>query len=38
MFMSRRTVQTHISRILGKLGAKGRVDIVREALRRGISP
>ena len=38
MFLSRRTVQTHISRILGKLGAKGRVDIVREALRRGISP
>ena len=38
MFLSRRTVQTHISRILGKLGAKGRVDIVREALRQGVSP
>jgi DNA-binding CsgD family transcriptional regulator len=37
MFLSRRTVQTHISHILTKLGAKGRVDIVREALRQGIS-
>ena len=37
MFLSRRTVQTHISHILAKLGAKGRVDIVREALRQGIS-
>jgi DNA-binding CsgD family transcriptional regulator len=36
MFMSRRTVQTHISHILAKLGAKGRVDIVREALGQGI--
>jgi DNA-binding CsgD family transcriptional regulator/tetratricopeptide (TPR) repeat protein len=38
MFLSRRTVQTHISHILGKLGAKGRVEIVREVLRQGISP
>ena len=38
MFLSRRTVQTYISRILAKLGAKGRVDIVREALRQGVSP
>ena len=38
MFLSRRTVQTSISRILTKLGAKGRVEIVREALRRGLSP
>jgi DNA-binding CsgD family transcriptional regulator len=38
MFLSRRTVQAHISHILAKLGAKGRVDIVREALRQGISP
>jgi DNA-binding CsgD family transcriptional regulator len=37
MFLSRRTVQTHISHILTKLGAKSRVDIVREALRQGIS-
>jgi DNA-binding CsgD family transcriptional regulator len=27
------TVQTYISRILTRLGAKGRVEIVREALR-----
>ena len=32
MFLSRRTVQTYISHILAKLGAKGRVEIVREAL------
>jgi len=38
MFLSRRTVQTYISHILTKLGAKGRVEIVREALRQGISP
>ncbi len=38
MFMARRTVQTHISHILAKLGAKGRVDIVREALCQGIFP
>jgi DNA-binding CsgD family transcriptional regulator len=36
LFLSRRTVQTYISRILAKLGAKGRVDIVREALRQGV--
>jgi DNA-binding CsgD family transcriptional regulator len=36
MFLSRRTVQTYISRILAKLGVKGRVDIVREALRQGV--
>ena len=38
MFLSRRTVQTHISHILGKLGAKSRVEIVREVMRQGISP
>jgi len=38
MFLSRRTVQTHISHILAKLGAKGRVEIVREVLHHGISP
>ena len=38
MFLSRRTVQTYISHILSKLGAKGRVEIVREALRHGVSP
>jgi hypothetical protein len=35
MFVSRRTVQTYISRILAELGAKGRVEIVGEALRQG---
>ena len=38
MFLSRRTVQTYISHILVKLDARGRVDIVREALRQGVSP
>jgi DNA-binding CsgD family transcriptional regulator len=38
MFLSRRTVQTYISHILAKLGGKGRVDIVREALRQGAAP
>jgi DNA-binding CsgD family transcriptional regulator len=37
MYLSRRTVETHISHILTKLGAKGRVEIVREALRHGIA-
>jgi DNA-binding CsgD family transcriptional regulator/tetratricopeptide (TPR) repeat protein len=38
MFLSRRTVQTYISRILAKLDAKSRVEIVGEALRQGVSP
>jgi len=38
MFLSRRTVQTYISRILTKLGVKGRVEIVAEALRQGVAP
>jgi DNA-binding CsgD family transcriptional regulator len=38
MFLSRRTVQTYISHVLVKLDAKGRADIVREALSRGVSP
>src|SRR5450755_109353 len=37
LFMSRNTVQTHVSHILTKLGAKGRVEIVREALGHGLS-
>jgi DNA-binding CsgD family transcriptional regulator len=37
LFMSRNTVQTHVSHILTKLGARGRVEIVREALRQGVS-
>jgi DNA-binding CsgD family transcriptional regulator len=35
LFLSRRTVQAHISHILTKLGAKRRVEIVHEALRQG---
>jgi len=38
MALSRRTVQTYISHILAKLGAKGRVEIIREALHHGASP
>jgi DNA-binding CsgD family transcriptional regulator len=38
MFLSRRTVQTYISRILTKLDAKSRVEIVGEALRQGVTP
>jgi len=37
MFLSRRTVQTYISRILTKLDAKSRVEIVGVALRHGVS-
>jgi DNA-binding CsgD family transcriptional regulator len=37
MSLSRRTVQTYISRILAKLDAKGRVDIAREALSHAAS-
>ena len=38
MFLSRRTVQTYISRIRSKLGATNQVEIAGEALRQGISP
>jgi DNA-binding CsgD family transcriptional regulator len=38
MFLTRRTVQTYVSRILVKLDGKSRVDIAREALRQGVSP
>jgi DNA-binding CsgD family transcriptional regulator len=37
LFLSRRTVQTYISRILAKLDAKSRVEIVAAALRQGVS-
>jgi DNA-binding CsgD family transcriptional regulator len=38
MFLSQRTVQTYISRILTKLGAKSRVEIVARALQQGVLP
>jgi DNA-binding CsgD family transcriptional regulator len=38
MFLSQRTVQTYISRILTKLDAKSRVEIAAKALRQGVSP
>ncbi|MDT5034849.1 MAG: hypothetical protein QOE03_34, partial [Micromonosporaceae bacterium] len=34
LFLSRRTVQTHVSHVLAKLGVPSRTDIVREAARR----
>jgi DNA-binding CsgD family transcriptional regulator len=34
MFLSRRTVQTHISHILNKIDAQSRVEIAREVFRR----
>jgi DNA-binding NarL/FixJ family response regulator/tetratricopeptide (TPR) repeat protein len=37
LFLSRNTVQTHVSHILAKLDAKGRVEIVRQALSHGLS-
>jgi DNA-binding CsgD family transcriptional regulator len=38
LFLSRRTVQTHISHILTKLGGRSRVDIAREVLSRAPRP
>jgi DNA-binding CsgD family transcriptional regulator len=35
LFLSRRTVQTHVQHILTKLGAHSRVEIAREAIDRG---
>jgi DNA-binding NarL/FixJ family response regulator len=37
LFLSRNTVQTHVSRILAKLGARSRVDITAEARRHASS-
>jgi DNA-binding CsgD family transcriptional regulator/tetratricopeptide (TPR) repeat protein len=38
LFLSRNTVQTHVSHILAKLGARSRAEIVREALRHPAAP
>jgi DNA-binding CsgD family transcriptional regulator/tetratricopeptide (TPR) repeat protein len=38
LFLSRRTVQSHVSHILTKLGVHSRMEIAREATRRGSSP
>jgi len=38
LFLSRNTVQTHVSHILTKLKARSRADIVREALRASWQP
>jgi DNA-binding NarL/FixJ family response regulator len=38
LFLSRNTVQTHVSHILAKLHARSRADILREALRAAWQP
>jgi DNA-binding NarL/FixJ family response regulator len=36
LFLSRRTVQTHVSHVLTKLELHSRTEIAREASRRGM--
>jgi DNA-binding CsgD family transcriptional regulator len=38
LFLSRNTVQTHVSHVLAKLGARSRGEVIREALRRAPAP
>ena len=38
LFLSRRTVETHVSHILGKLGARSRIEIIREVATRSSGP
>ncbi len=38
MFVSRRTVQGHVSAILGKLGVTSRVELATQVTRRGAAP
>jgi DNA-binding CsgD family transcriptional regulator len=38
LFLSRRTVQTHVSHILAKLNMRSRVELAVSASRRGITP
>jgi DNA-binding NarL/FixJ family response regulator len=37
MFLSRRTVQGHVSAILGKLGVTSRVELATLVIRRGVA-
>jgi DNA-binding NarL/FixJ family response regulator len=38
LFLSRRTVSTHVSHVLAKLGVRSRTDITRVAVSRGVVP
>lgn len=38
LYISRRTVETHVSHALGKLGLKSRVELAREVTRRAAQP
>jgi DNA-binding NarL/FixJ family response regulator len=38
MFLSRRTVATHVSHILKKLNVQSRTDVARESALRTIAP